>query len=148
MLQKHGLLRSSPAHQRVHHHDLTVDASLAPKVETAGGAEEIAGVKVTRDGGVPELGRRNVEDQRGERIELVLAGRCSADRPADIAGEPFIPSSLLNRLRQEAVEQLVQQQSQSAEPIINPPVSTLQMALEAVSRQPMHAHNLFEVPSP
>ncbi len=55
---------------------------------------------------------------------------------ADIAGDPFIPSSLLNRLRQEAVEQLVNQQSRAAEGIIHNPTETLKQALSAITRQP------------
>ena len=55
---------------------------------------------------------------------------------SDIAGDPFIPSSLLNRLRQEAVEGLIRQQSQAAEVITRPPVQTLEAALSSVNRQP------------
>ena len=36
-----------------------------------------------------------------------------ADMTAEIDGDPFIPASLLNRLRQEAVEMLVNQQAQA-----------------------------------
>ena len=58
---------------------------------------------------------------------------------AEIVGDPFIPSSMLNRLRQEAVEQLVRQQAQPEEITIHDPVSTLNDALSAVVRQPEKA---------
>ena len=55
---------------------------------------------------------------------------------ADISGEPFIPSSLLNRLRQEAVEQLIAQQAHGPTAVTNDPLLTLDNALSAVERQP------------
>ncbi|MFN8371266.1 MAG: U32 family peptidase [Anaerolineae bacterium] len=45
------------------------------------------------------------------------------DLTADIAGEPFIPSSLLNRLRQEAVDMLVSQQAQARPVVTEHPIS-------------------------
>jgi putative protease len=54
---------------------------------------------------------------------------------ADIGGNPFIPSSLLNRLRQEAVEALAGQQARVPEVVINHPIRTLDNALSAVDRQ-------------
>ncbi|MEZ4670220.1 MAG: U32 family peptidase [Anaerolineae bacterium] len=59
-----------------------------------------------------------------------------ASLTADTEGEPFIPSSMLNRLRQEAVEQLINQQAQLPESVIHNPQSVLTDALESVSRQP------------
>jgi U32 family peptidase len=58
---------------------------------------------------------------------------------ADIAGDPFIPSSLLNRLRQQAVEQLVSQQSRLPGAATNDAVQTLENALSEVARQPLAA---------
>ncbi len=55
---------------------------------------------------------------------------------ADISGEPFIPSSLLNRLRQEAVEQLVQRQRHTPEILTQPAGPLLDAALSAVSHAP------------
>jgi U32 family peptidase len=55
---------------------------------------------------------------------------------ADITGDPFIPSSLLNRLRQEAVEQLANQQAQLPETVTYNPISTLENALSTIVRQP------------
>ncbi len=55
---------------------------------------------------------------------------------ADIAGNPFIPSSLLNRLRQEAVEQLSALQAQPQQTITNNPVRVLDNALSTIDRQP------------
>ena len=49
--------------------------ALRQCVETIGGAEEIAAVKVTQDVRVPELAGRDVERQRDQRIELVLHHR-------------------------------------------------------------------------
>ncbi len=57
------------------------------------------------------------------------------DLTADIEGDPFIPSSLLNRLRQEAVEQLVHLQVQPQDTTTLNPISTLNDALSAVDRQ-------------
>ena len=57
------------------------------------------------------------------------------DLSADIAGDPFIPSSLLNRLRQEAVEHLIQQQTQPKEIVTNHAIISLKAALSAVDRQ-------------
>jgi len=57
---------------------------------------------------------------------------------ADLAGDPFIPSSLLNRLRQEAVDLLVSQQAQTGEIITHDPILTLENALSSVVRQPVH----------
>lgn len=58
---------------------------------------------------------------------------------ADLEGNPFIPSSLLNRLRQEAVEQLVHRQTQMPESVTHDPLETLENALSMVSRQPSQA---------
>jgi putative protease len=58
------------------------------------------------------------------------------DLTADISGNPFIPSSLLNRLRQAAVDLLVRQQAQSEPIITNNPSATLKNALTSVDRQP------------
>lgn len=51
---------------------------------------------------------------------------------ADIEGDPFIPSSLLNRLRQEAVELLIQQQAYAPEIITTDPIGVLEEALFAL----------------
>ncbi len=48
---------------------------------------------------------------------------------AEIEGNPFIPASLLNRLRQEAVERLLDAQSQPRHAIINAPGRVLDQAL-------------------
>ena len=55
---------------------------------------------------------------------------------ADITGEPFIPSSLLNRLRQSAVNDLISQQVQIPETVIHNPINTLDTALSSIDRQP------------
>lgn len=49
----------------------------------------------------------------------------------DIVGEPFVPSSLLNRLRQAAVQQLVEQQAQPPSYTINDPLRILERELAA-----------------
>jgi putative protease len=54
----------------------------------------------------------------------------------EIAGNPFIPNSLLNRLRQEAVQQLIRQQARTQQTVTHNPVSTLGNALSRVARQP------------
>ncbi|KAB2855234.1 MAG: DUF3656 domain-containing protein, partial [Anaerolineae bacterium] len=50
----------------------------------------------------------------------------------DIEGDPFIPSSLLNRLRQEAVESLIQQQADASEIFTADPIGVLDDALFAL----------------
>jgi putative protease len=55
---------------------------------------------------------------------------------ADIDGSPFIPGSLLNRLRQEAVEALATQQARQPETLTNHPLRTLDNALTTIERQP------------
>ncbi|HEX3049736.1 MAG TPA: U32 family peptidase [Aggregatilineaceae bacterium] len=54
---------------------------------------------------------------------------------ANIVGEPFVPSSLLNRLRQAAVQQLVEGQAKPPTPIIHDPIQILENALSLVSPQ-------------
>jgi putative protease len=58
------------------------------------------------------------------------------DLTANINGNPFIPSSLLNRLRQDAVEQLVSQQAQMPQIVTQNPMNTLNDAWSAIIRQP------------
>ena len=72
---------------------------------------------------------------------------------ADIAGEPFVPSSLLNRLRQQAVEQLVSQQAQKPQMVIHHPIQMLDNALSAIERtheapppSAVHLHLLVRTP--
>ncbi|MCB9453269.1 MAG: U32 family peptidase [Anaerolineaceae bacterium] len=55
----------------------------------------------------------------------------------ELSGEPFIPSSLLNRLRQEAVEELSRQQSESRVVETHDPLEVLEQALSDVTRQPV-----------
>ncbi|MCK6580283.1 MAG: DUF3656 domain-containing protein [Anaerolineae bacterium] len=54
----------------------------------------------------------------------------------EIAGEPFIPSSILNRLRQRAVEQIAERQAQPPARLLHDPEAALQAALAAVERPP------------
>jgi U32 family peptidase len=71
---------------------------------------------------------------------------------ADLEGNPFIPSSLLNRLRQEAVEGLVQQQTRQPEIVVHDPIHALENALSDVHRQASapasitHLHLLVRTP--
>jgi U32 family peptidase len=72
---------------------------------------------------------------------------------ADIQGDPFIPGSLLNRLRQEAVEQLGSQQARLPQVLTNHPLQTLDNALSNVVREPavteddaIHLHLLVRTP--
>lgn len=70
---------------------------------------------------------------------------------ADTAGNPFIPNSLLNRLRQQAVEQLVIQQTQPPATVTNDAIQTLEAALAEIQRQAesdstVHLHLLVRMP--
>lgn len=55
------------------------------------------------------------------------------DLTATISGNPFVPSSLLNRLRREAVEQLAALQSSAPERTIHPAQQVLDSALAQVT---------------
>lgn len=57
----------------------------------------------------------------------------------DIVGDPFIPSSMLNRLRQEAVDQLIVQQTRTQKNVTHNPIGMLEGALSAVTREPKTA---------
>ncbi|HEY0737685.1 MAG TPA: DUF3656 domain-containing protein [Herpetosiphonaceae bacterium] len=59
-----------------------------------------------------------------------------ADLELDINGRPFAPSSLLNHLRREAVDQLVALQGQPPIIEVRDPIATLESALGAVDRDP------------
>lgn len=56
-----------------------------------------------------------------------------AELQLDLRGSPFVPSSLLNQLRRQAVEQLAEQQSQPRSITIHDPMATLAAALEQTS---------------
>ncbi len=53
-----------------------------------------------------------------------------ADVQLDVRGRPFAPSSLLNHLRREAVEQLMERQAQPGPTAVRDPLATLEAALE------------------
>lgn len=54
----------------------------------------------------------------------------------DTRGRPFAPSSLLNQLRREAVEQLVERQGRPRTLTLRDPLATLQVALEIAHKRP------------
>ncbi len=58
-----------------------------------------------------------------------------ANLSADVDGDPFIPSSLLNRLRQEATAQLAEMQAQRRTVSTHDPVQVLETALGAIEHQ-------------
>jgi putative protease len=70
---------------------------------------------------------------------------------AELVGEPFIPSSLLNRLRQVAVHQLSEQQAQTPRRVIHDPIYILEKTLSAIASQPtadtVQLHLLVRTPS-
>ncbi len=55
---------------------------------------------------------------------------------AELVGDPFVPSSLVNRLRQTAVQQLTELQTKTPEYVICDPVQTLEKALSLIAVQP------------
>jgi putative protease len=57
-----------------------------------------------------------------------------ADIDLDLTDRPFAPSSLLNALRRNAVEQLTEQQSKLSATVIHDPLVTLETALGQMSR--------------
>lgn len=59
-----------------------------------------------------------------------------AELELDVAGRPFAPSSLLNHLRRDAVEQLVALQGQPPITEVRDPIATLEAALAEVDRAP------------
>ncbi len=70
----------------------------------------------------------------------------------DIDGSPFIPASLLNRLRQQAIEQLVALQAQAPDVTVHNPIATLETALADIDRRQentaskIHLHLLVRTP--
>ncbi|MCU0511556.1 MAG: DUF3656 domain-containing protein [Anaerolineae bacterium] len=52
----------------------------------------------------------------------------------DMSGSPFIPASLLNRLRQQAVAALVELQTQPPPRVIQPPLAALEQMLAEIDR--------------
>ncbi|MFN8531590.1 MAG: DUF3656 domain-containing protein [Anaerolineae bacterium] len=95
-------------------------------------------IRVTVTSGDP-LGRANSRGVTAEYLHQQL-GRLGntayqlAGLSADVQGEPFIPSSLLNRLRQEAVEKLAEGQARLPDGAINPPIQVLDAALSQIER--------------
>ncbi len=72
---------------------------------------------------------------------------------AEIDGNPFIPASLLNRLRQEAVERLADMQSQPRHVVTNAPIRVLDEAISQIqtsedesSAQEAQLHMLVRTP--
>lgn len=72
---------------------------------------------------------------------------------ADIVGSPFIPASLLNRLRQSAVEQLIERQIERPAAAVTPAETVLDRALADVDRTAagagesrIHLHLLVRTP--
>jgi U32 family peptidase len=57
-----------------------------------------------------------------------------ADIQLDLDGRPFAPSSLLNALRRQAVEQLIEQQRRPPATLINEPLATLEARLGQIVR--------------
>ncbi|MBE2269391.1 MAG: U32 family peptidase [Anaerolinea sp.] len=96
------------------------------------------GVQVQSDEPLTRANNRsvNAEVLYQQLDRLGNTAYCLGTVTADIDGDPFIPSSLLNRLRQQAVDLLAEQQA--ALPVIETrdPALTLQSALAAVERQP------------
>lgn len=64
---------------------------------------------------------------------------------ADLDGDPFIASSMLNQLRRQAVEQLADQQAQAHDITTHDPQATLSGALATVSRQKSYAADSTEL---
>ncbi|HKP13140.1 MAG TPA: DUF3656 domain-containing protein, partial [Blastocatellia bacterium] len=62
-----------------------------------------------------------------------------ADLQADLQGNPFAPSSLLNDLRRRAVEMLVERQSRPRPITINDPDATLEKMLAGTIQEPASA---------
>ncbi len=102
-------------------------------------------IKITATADEP-LGRANSRSVTADYLHQQL-GRLGTTAyrietlTVDITGDPFIPSSLLNRLRQEAVEDLVRQQSQVPSFSVENPIHTLENALAGITRQP-ETHSL------
>jgi len=61
---------------------------------------------------------------------------------ADIGGQPFIPSSVLNRLRQQAVDDLAYQQASPKNVDTHEPLDVLDTALSAVEKSTSYANDV------
>ncbi len=69
-----------------------------------------------------------------------------AELQADIQGDPFVPSSLLNELRRQAVEQVVAQQSAPPQAKVNDAVSLLNAAKEKAQQTRTDKPGFFKKP--
>ena len=94
-------------------------------------------VTVTSDDSLSRANSRSitVDDLQTQLARLGNTAYRLEGLTAEIEGDPFIPNSLLNRLRQDAVEQLIRQQTQTPEIVTNNPISTLDKALSGIVRQ-------------
>lgn len=94
-------------------------------------------VMVTSDEALSRANSRSVtaEDLYQQLGRLGNTAYRLQDLNAEIEGSPFIPNSILSRLRQEAVEQLVRLQAAGKPIMTNNPIRTLDNALSGVVRE-------------
>ena len=79
-LQKQGLLSGPTPNKRVHHNQSPADPGLSPGVKTRGGPKNVPGVQPTQEVALAKLAGRDVEDERGQSVELVLVQRGEDER--------------------------------------------------------------------
>ena len=94
-------------------------------------------ITVTSDESLSRANSRSitVDDLQTQLARLGSTAYRLEELTAEIEGDPFIPNSLLNRLRQKAVEYLIRQQAQTPEIVTNNPISMLDKALSGIVRQ-------------
>jgi putative protease len=113
--------------------NLRVMAQVGKPLETEWTLAEHSSVRVTvRSEGPLQPAQSRTLDAAYLREQFGRLGNTPyelADLQLDLDGRPFAPSSLLNALRRQAVEQLAELQSQPPAPIVNDPLATLEAAL-------------------
>jgi len=95
-------------------------------------------VQVVSDQPLGQANQRLVSDEylHGQLNRLGNTAYTLNSVKVDIVGAPFIPSSILNRLRQQAVERLTEQQAKPRIILTHDPVTTLKSSLDHVSPKP------------
>ena len=118
---------SAPVHKQPVH--LRVIAHVGAPLEAEWWLAEQPHVRVTVRSDEPlPLAQHRAIDAEYLREQFGRLGNTPyelADIQLDLDGRPFAPSSLLNALRRQAVEQLTEQQSQLPATIISDPLATL-----------------------
>ncbi|MFW5748282.1 MAG: DUF3656 domain-containing U32 family peptidase [Chloroflexota bacterium] len=126
-----------PVHRQPLH--VTVDAAVGRPLTITWGLINQPAISVTvtsDDPLVPANNRGVTAAYLGQQLGRLGNTAYALDRlTVTIDGEPFVPGSLLNRLRQDAVAQLVAWQSNAPDVTVHDPAAVLGGALASLDRQ-------------